>query len=747
MKLRLSFFLLLTFTLCFPVLRAADAASDAARDREMRDRYEKVLLKNPFQERAFAQVYDAYSRVEGVDKWVDSLKPKVEGEDSQSALLLLGQIYDRQFKTAEALAALEKAAAKGEDRPQFKVLLGTIYYKAGQDEKAATLLGKALDALTDLDQRSAVCRMLGNLYLRQGKRDEAITVWKRLSEQNPGEIFAQLELAEIYEDNRMWTNAIAVYRQIGELSKDDPYRRCRALRSIGQALVQSEKFKEAIATYEQALDLVSPGNWLFEDLKLRLVGVYEDIGDLAGLAKYITARLDQNPGDLEFRDLLAETYTRMARFDEAEKQYRFVLERNPKSSSAYEKLLSLYTRMGKKPDVVATFEKLIELFPTDTEYLRRLGEHFLRDNNPDKAKDTWRRLTKEAAGGEKLAQLAGWFESYEFPDEAVTLYQQALEKSKNKEWLLRLAALKFQKGDEVEAVRLWLSAIEPATSKIEDYAEIASILESNQKVDEAAKLRKAAVDKDPANLDSRLAYAKILMRQQKFEAAAAEFDLLADQDKNEFVGQQGETGRLDAWRELGVLEEKQKAWEKELNTTPENSKLLGRLARLYERGGQREKAIQLYEHRRAGEPNNVEHLRSLAGLYKSAKQTDQAIEILRGLLEKDKNRARVYQKELLEIYLAVNLKDESIAAAEQVVSLALSDPEAHLALAQVYQMYRQPEKAFGEYRYALRLEPNEPDYHRQYGESLESEKHFGEAQEAFRKMLDTAKEDTTRLSA
>ena len=775
---------LFSLTMCATPLHAADAAADAIRDREMRDRYEKVLLKNPFQERAFEQVYDAYSKVEGVDKWVEAIKPKVEGEDSLAALLLLGQIYDRQFKTAEALAALERAAAKGEERPQFKVLLGTVYYKAGQDEKAAELLGKALDALSDLDQRSAVCRMLGNLYLRQGKRDQAIAVWKRISEQNPGEIFAQLELAEIYEDNRMWTNAIAVYGQIADLSKDDPYRRCRALRSIAQSLVQSEKFKEAIATYEQALELVSPGNWLFEDLKLRLVGVYEDIGDLAGLAKYITAKLEQNPGDIEFRDLLAETYVRMAKFDEAEKQYRFVLERNPRSSSTYEKLIGLYTRMGKKLEVVATFEKLIELFPTDTEYLRRMGERYLRDNNPDKAKETWRRLTKDASSGERLAQLAGWFESYEFPDEAIALYQQvvgqasrlsegrlapgatnagetpnkaggtpaplpeqALEKGKNKEWVLRLAALKFQKGDEAEAVRLWLSAIDPASSKVEEYAEIASILEASQKVDEAAKLRKAAVEKDPANLDSHLAYAKILMRQQKFEPAATEFDLLAGQDKNEFLAQQGETGRLDAWRELGVLEEKQKAWEKELNTTPENSKLLGRLARLYERGGQREKAIQLYEHRRAAEPDNVEHLRSLATLYKSAKQTDQAIEIFKGLLGKDKNRARVYQKELLEIFLAVDLKDEAIAAAEQIVSLAPSDPEARLALAQVYQMYRQQEKAFGEYRYALRLEPNEPDYYRQYGEALETEKRFGEAQEAFRKMLDTSKEDTTRLSA
>src|SRR5439155_20929430 len=50
-KQRLAFVFLLTLTLSGPGLRAADIAADAARDREMRDRYEKVLLKNPFQER------------------------------------------------------------------------------------------------------------------------------------------------------------------------------------------------------------------------------------------------------------------------------------------------------------------------------------------------------------------------------------------------------------------------------------------------------------------------------------------------------------------------------------------------------------------------------------------------------------------------------------------------------------------------------------------------------------------------
>ena len=81
-------------------------------------------------------------------------------------------------------------------------------------------------------------------------------------------------------------------------------------------------------------------------------------------------------------------------------------------------------------------------------------------------------------------------------------------------------------------------------------------------------------------LESRLAYAKLLMRLQKFEAAAAEFDILAAQEKNEFVSLQGEMGRLDAWRELGILEDRQKQWERELQQNPGDAKKLGQLARL-----------------------------------------------------------------------------------------------------------------------------------------------------------------------
>ena len=233
---------------------AADATVDA---RDARCATLRVLLKN--HSRRALTSFD----IARLKEWINGLRSQAESRGRGWLSGIASPWPATVNKSAEAIAALE-SRPKRRKRPQFKIFLGTLYYKTGQDEKAAELLNAALDSLTDLDQRSSVCRMLGNLYLRQGKRDQAITVWKRISEQNPQEIFAQLELAEIYEDNRMWDQAIQVYRQVISLSKEDPYRRCRALRSIGQCLVHAEKFKDAIATYEEALGLVSPGNWLLK---------------------------------------------------------------------------------------------------------------------------------------------------------------------------------------------------------------------------------------------------------------------------------------------------------------------------------------------------------------------------------------------------------------------------------------------------------------------------------------------------
>ena len=162
---------------CFLVPTRAAEAPDPVRDKEMRDRYETVLLRNPFQERAFNSVYEGYAKMEGVDKWVEALKPKADAGE-QTVLLLLGQIYDRQFKTADAITALEKASAKGEARPQFKVLLGTLYYKAGKDDKATRYVAWRASATSPacIKQDGPPCSDCGAITIRSAAARDRLEI-------------------------------------------------------------------------------------------------------------------------------------------------------------------------------------------------------------------------------------------------------------------------------------------------------------------------------------------------------------------------------------------------------------------------------------------------------------------------------------------------------------------------------------------------------------------------------------------
>lgn len=736
--------LALTLLASFPSMAQEETLSPE-RAQQIRERYEQVLTRTPMQDSAFDRVYKGYLEAEGVDAWVAKLKP-AEGEPTKENWALLGRIEERQFKTDEAIVSLEKAKGLGLQDPQLDLLLGRLYYEDGQDDKAATLITASLEQPLAPEARSGVVRILGNLYLRQGKRDEAITAWKRLAEDNPGDTFAQTELAEIYEDNRMWEEAIAAYSQLAEASTKDPYQQCRALRAIGRARVAMEAYPEAIAAFEQALDLVAPGNWLFEDLKMRLVGVYQDLGDLQGLATYINEKLESNPADTEFRDLLAETYTRMTKFAEAEAEHKKILERDPTRIATHEHLITLYERMERPDDVVATYETLIQQYPTEPDYLRRLGEVFLRRNQPDQAKATWKRILDATPTASEHAQLAEWMEMYEFAPEAMAEYEAALAMEPNREWTFKLAALKHAGGEGDAAKALWTSVLKE-DSPAAERAEVASIMENFKYIADAEPLLAQAHTQEPANLEFAQALAKNLVEQEKFEAALPLFEQMANQTENEYFQDRGEGGLLDAYGKLGILAEKKQAWEDAVRANPEDTGLLMRLARMYGRSGDNVAALGLYERCVELKPEDSGYVKALAEAYTRASRVEEAIELYHKLIAQDANRAGGYYRELLDIYLKADFKDEAIETAKKVVELSPSDAEAYLSLGQVYMNYQQYDDGLAAYRGALRLSPDEPDYYRQYGQALQSQDRLGEAQDAFRKMLDTAKEDETRLQA
>ena len=82
-------------------------------DQAVRARYEEALARSPFQEGAFARVYESYLASEGIEAWVKRLE--AEGQEAPAvSQVLLGRIRSRQFRTDEAIQHFEQARQLGE---------------------------------------------------------------------------------------------------------------------------------------------------------------------------------------------------------------------------------------------------------------------------------------------------------------------------------------------------------------------------------------------------------------------------------------------------------------------------------------------------------------------------------------------------------------------------------------------------------------------------------------------------------
>ncbi|MBX7257429.1 MAG: tetratricopeptide repeat protein, partial [Candidatus Hydrogenedentes bacterium] len=716
-------------------------------NQQIRDRYLASLHQNPVQDQAFARVYESYLTFDGVDAWIAALKKETEAPETKAAaLILLGRVYQRQFKMQEALQAMEEAAALGAPAPEFQALLGSLYVDTNKFDRAVELLSAARDGLTDATKRAQVCRTLGGVLMRLGKRDEAIAAWQKLVEIAPDDPFAYEELAAIYEDNLMWPEAIGAWKSLLDRSSNNPYLQCRAWRAIGEDHERAATYPDAIAAYEKALGLAAPGNWLFEDVKERLVGVYERMGDLEGLEKYLEAQIAAMPSNLDFPDLLAETFTRRGKLPEAEAVLQRVLERAPGHIPTCERLIALYARMDAPDKQRAMYEKLIESIPAEPDYIRRLGETFLVAGDAETAKATWRRVLKADAKPEDHALVASWFEQYEFPVDAIPEYETAIAAKRDREWVFRLADLKYTAGKSEEAVALWKSVLTPE-STASDYAEVASVLASNKLETEASELYAKAIELDPKAYEHRAAFARLCMSRKAYPDALAQFSALAGQTENEYHHSLGERGMIDVYAATGELEAKQKEWEDEAAKSPDQTMPKLRLAHLYERLGNRQRMVELYEQCTQLEPDVPAHWQELAESYSQMRLIDKAIAAYEKLIAIDATRVGQYCRALVHLYMQANRKDDAVAAAQRAAELAPDDVEVRTMLAQTYLQFQRPDEALQQMRNAIRLKADDPRLYAQYGDALTSLQRLGEARDAFRKMMEVSPSDAERVDA
>ncbi len=727
----------------------AQRSGNAAADRKLRGRYEEILRRNPFQEQAFDRVFKGYAENEGLAAWEARLRAESGAGKGGAVELILGRLLARQFRIEEAIGALERGVmADGEHAAEARESLGGLYLQTGQDEQAAVNLELAIQGLADVDRRNQACRRLGLIYLRGGEMEKAVSAWEKLVERDPQDLFALQELAAVYEDNQLWNKAISVHEKIVGLAAADPYRRCQSLRRVGMAQVNAGRVSEAVAAFEQAMDLAAPGNWLRRDLERRLVGLYRERGDLAGLLKQVDARLAAAGRQLTWLKLRAEVLEEMGRGGEAEQVYLKLLSRSPRDEQVHQRLLRLCKARGDREGYVRGCERLIELFPDDPERVRQLGEFQFEIGDEEQARATWLRWVAGERGKDagRLATVASWFEERGMAGEAIEAYQRALALRERREWRLRVALLRFRMGD-TDAATIGLLELAAPDSGPDELAEIAAVLEANQRQSEAIGVYRRLLQRSPDRHDLRLRFARTLLSSGRPREASLQFQRVAEFSNAASLRAQGERGWFDALQADGKLAERLAAWEADLAKDPGSVELVSRLVALHERMGDEEEALKWHRRRVELEPRNVAYQAGLAGTHARRGRLLEAIAILKPLTKADSARARDHWRALVGLYDRIDERSLAIEAAESLVGVAPTDPEAHAELAELLQGYGDVERSLDAFRRASQLAPEEPRYIQAEARLLRGVQRSGEASMAYRRLLRMAGTAALRRTA
>jgi tetratricopeptide (TPR) repeat protein len=158
--------------------------------------------------------------------------------DSHRAHQILAEVLETQEKFSEAASEYRVILRQQPRMPSFHYKLGKMLLRADpspQGEDAAMAEFRAELEINPLDVPSRV--EIGDLELKAGRVQDALKLFTRAVELQPGHAMAQLGLARVRIANRQYEEALLSLEEARRLApKDDavPYQKMLALRSLGR---------------------------------------------------------------------------------------------------------------------------------------------------------------------------------------------------------------------------------------------------------------------------------------------------------------------------------------------------------------------------------------------------------------------------------------------------------------------------------------------------------------------------------
>ena len=202
---------------------------------------------------------------------------------------------------------------------------------------------------------------LGNSYHRLGSLKKAINAYDFSIAIDETYLRAYIQKAEALTTGENYSEALEVYNEIIELESATPHTLC----CIGECYERLGEYIQAETYYKKCLDIDAD----FSDAFVGL-GVLADLqSDIPLSIRFFERAVQIEPEHADFRLLLATSFMKLAKPQEAETQFAAIIEKFPKNVEAWEGRIDNLQRLDAHEAALEVLKEGIEVV-NETTHLR-----------------------------------------------------------------------------------------------------------------------------------------------------------------------------------------------------------------------------------------------------------------------------------------------------------------------------------------------------------------------------------------
>ena len=427
------------------------------------------------------------------------------------------------------------------------------------------------------------------------------------------------------------------------------------------------------------------------------------------------------PGEYYPRYALGKMYTKLHRLEEAiealTRSAELALESNDASLddviALYKTLGSAYFSQDRVEEARLAWDKIVEIAPhnilarVELADLCRERELYTQSIEQHEAiirlkmNDTYRVCLSYREIG-KIQEEKGEYQS------AILSYDAAMPLAEPGSWLRkdlqRRIAMVFAGDEDYESlIRHYKNKLKETPNDSELIGVLAAAYVENFRLDEGIAAYRKALRHTPADAALRLKLISVLLSAQKLDEAAIEYEYLCEHQPD----------NLGILRELGELylelQEENRAimtFQRMIDRNPESAATHFTLAEIYAGHGWLNEAVAAYEKAVSLSPGNLDYIRYYGEFYVRGGNRAKALEIWNRMVAGNNAVSEKYHR-LARLLEWKGFRTDAILASRKAVALAPGEYGYRDTLARRLMENEEYDAALSEYGEAFKLAPNE----------------------------------------